>query len=107
MPDPGPGISVGIANRATVPAKILFTNNFQVVCSVVNKSAARLGGLSFQKLKQSLHSPSAFGANVTGFVRCTNILDFIVQCTIAHRHKGGGTSRHFSSVWEGFHDDQN
>jgi hypothetical protein len=58
------GFFARMAPQAAVLAKTLFTNNFSGCCPEREQSPRiRLGGPSFQKIKQPLRSPPVFTAN--------------------------------------------
>jgi hypothetical protein len=76
----GPG-----ADRTDVLANRLYPNKFSDVCGPRTSSQMRLGGLSFQKIKQPLRQLRVFAPKLDHFVHRTNILDFIVHRTTSGR----------------------
>jgi hypothetical protein len=85
-----------MAVQTAILAKRLYANNFSVDRPVRGRPENRLGGRSFQKIKQPLLYPLPFAAKSPAFVRRTKIVDFIVRCTIYEQHYGAGISRPFT-----------
>ena len=76
------GIFARMAPWAAVLAKALFHKQFFKLLSGTQTSPRiRLGGRSFQKIKQPLHSPPVFTANPPDLCDATRFIDFIVRCT--------------------------
>src|ERR1700689_1776952 len=51
------------AVRADIASKTLSTNSFRLLFRNANNFRVRLGGLSFQKIKQPLRQPAVFAPN--------------------------------------------
>ena len=74
--------SARTGRSAAILAKRLYANSFRMPARNRTSPGIRLGGRSFQKIKQPLRNPPVFGAKSPSICASHKILDFIVHCTI-------------------------
>ena len=76
------GSFAGMANRIAVLANQLYAKDFSTTAGKANNDGMRLGGSSFQKVKQPLRGMGRFGDNLNDLCVAQRFLDFIVRRTM-------------------------